>query len=184
MPVIGALTKYVIEMGCDGVYLDEVAEHHSQNVNPTELTVSHTIFEALVSSISAKYILVRLGLSCACFSAEKVDVRIRPMPDMSRFYTTNDFVSLGKNTEALEMGEAFLKSCRATFEPVLSKHTTLANARKYMRLNEMQCVRMMTGKPAMTEYGYGSNNTVKLEDPLSSKRTAAPQFFQFLSILW
>ena len=40
---VGALAKFVVEMGFEGTYLEEVAEHHSQHINPTELSVSHDL---------------------------------------------------------------------------------------------------------------------------------------------
>ena len=72
---VAALARFVIEMGHDSPYLDELAEHHSQTVNPTELAVSHTIFEAIASNIGADYVLVRLGLACSAYSADKVGVQ-------------------------------------------------------------------------------------------------------------
>jgi hypothetical protein len=165
---VGALAKFVIEMGFEGNYLEEVAEHHSQHINPTELSVSHTIFESIVSQIEAKHILVRLGLACAAFTAEKVEARVRPMPDVSRFFATSDFASLAKNKETLDQTEAYLRSIRADFTEVLCKHTTLANARKFLRQNEMQTVRMICGKPALAEYPFGSASSVKLQDRLTA----------------
>ena len=100
---IGALAKFVIEMGANNQYLDELAEHHSQSVNPTELNVSHTIFEAIVEKIPAEFILIRLGLSCAVFTSEKVEHRVRPMPDVARCFSTNDFSAIGKQTDLRSM---------------------------------------------------------------------------------
>jgi hypothetical protein len=117
---IGALAKFVIEMGAGNNYLDELAEHHSQSVNPTELTVSHTIFEAIVTAIPSENILLKLGLACASFTTEKVECRVRPMPDVARCFSPNDFSSLAKNTVVVQAAEKYLKDGHQTVNSLAS----------------------------------------------------------------
>ena len=164
--IVGSLVKYVTEMGTDGVYLDELSDHHAMNVNPTVLCVSHNTFEAIVVHIDAKYILFRLGSSCALYSDEKVEPKVRPQPDVSRLFSPSDFMSLAKNTEALEKAETYLKGNRTTFIDVLAEHAGLPGAKAFVRKQEIQVVRMVSGKGALPDYTFGTNATAKLDERL------------------
>lgn len=169
---VGALAKFVVEMGINGRYLDELAEHHSQTVNPTELSVSHTIFEAIVVNIPSDYIISRLGLACAVFSAEKVENRVRPMPDVARFFAANDFASLAKVPAVMVALEAHLREVRSTFTEVLERFTTPTNVRKLIRLNDVQGVRMACGKSPLQEFPFGSNSSIVLADRYGALRNS------------
>ena len=153
-------------MGHDSPYLDELAEFHSQSVNPTELSVSHTIFESIVTSITSKHILVRLALSCACFTTDRVEPRVRPMPDVARFFSPGDFASLAKNDAMLDVFEEYLRTTRDKMSKVINERTTPEHTRHFLRINDMQAARLACGKPARSEFAFGSQGSTEFKKRL------------------
>ena len=87
---------------------------------------------------------------------------------MSRLFSTSDFVSLAKNTTLLKEAESYLRENRSKFMPILQEHTTQTNARKLLRLNDVQVARLMCRKLALPEFAFGSNATEKVADRLSA----------------
>jgi hypothetical protein len=90
------------------------------------------------------------------------------MPDMSRFFSPADYVSLAKNTETLHAAEAQLRTIRAKYLPILQEYTTPTNARKLLRAHEVQVSRLICGKAALSDFPFGSNSTEKLTDRLAA----------------
>jgi hypothetical protein len=90
------------------------------------------------------------------------------MPDMSRFFSTADHVSLSKNVEVLKEAESYLRTTRAKFTPILEEYTTSTVARKLLRLNEVQVARLICGKPNLPEFPYGSNASQKWPDRIAA----------------
>jgi hypothetical protein len=168
---VASLAKFVIEMG-DGSYLDELAEHHSATVNPCKMAVSHATFEAIVSNIPGEFILCRLALACSAYSADKMECRMPPMPDLCRLWSLGDLQALAKQLTNLRAAEAFLRLSRKDHMDAIAQVTSTVVARTCLRSLSMATVRMLCGKGPLPEFAFGSNSgqTAMFEDRLKTLR--------------
>ena len=75
--VTAAFCRYATNQGY-GEKIDELFDFHSEYVNPNELCVSHTHYDAISQKVPLPCQLLRLALSCAPYKTDKVEERTRP----------------------------------------------------------------------------------------------------------
>eukprot|EP00959_Pyramimonas_sp_CCMP1952_P474101 9502864-Pyramimonas_sp.AAC.1 len=79
-----------------------------------------------------------LALSCAMYTTEKVDEKVRPQPDVSKFFVASEIKAYGENTAVLTMGETFMRQNREQMHSELIKHVNNEAALHYLRMFEIQ----------------------------------------------
>ena len=75
--VFAACSRYAVAQGY-GEKIEKLSYFYSEYVNPIELCVGHTHYDAIAQKIPQSCQLLRLALSCAPYRTEKVDERMRP----------------------------------------------------------------------------------------------------------
>ena len=118
--LVAALIKYACDLGL-GDLVDELVADHCREVNPNDTTVPHSLFDELAKSIPKKYVLCKKVIALEAYSREKLEEKVRPLPDIGKFITMPEVMVLGKNLEKLEALEEWLRKSRLTVAVDMSK---------------------------------------------------------------
>ena len=143
---IGAYAKWIVSMGVDAGYVDEVLDHLARFVNSTELTVSPVWFEDQINALPQEFVLLKLMTTLLHYNGDAKTVNQRPAPDVSRTISGPEMVALGKNKDMCVLLEDFFKDLRVKIEPALVGRINKTRARDLLRPLEFHVIRMAYSK--------------------------------------
>ena len=144
--MVGTYTKWVLELGA-GSHIDWFLHFMANKVNPQELNCSVNWYDWLCTNIPKTYPFFRLNLAISQHTTENRKLQVRPAPDACGFITESELVSLGKNTELLEMVNTFLGNTRDLCEDKLVNLVGKQKAMDVITEFEVQMMRYTLKKP-------------------------------------
>ena len=142
---VGALARFILNLGARA-YVDEFLHWHANTVNPTELTVAAGWFGEASKHINKMYGLFLLNLAEVAYNTEGAEKQARPQPDIARFISLPEIITIGKNKERLDMCEPFMAETRKLGNQFMTGKVDKASTTSYLRLLEHQVVRLAMSK--------------------------------------
>ena len=94
---VTGFARFVVDLG-QGVLVTEWLNHHSIEVDPTELAASPHTFEAICKHLPKSAVLLKKNIGEVLYDKSCVERRARPIPDTCAFITAKDIEVLGKDT--------------------------------------------------------------------------------------
>ena len=146
---VSAVGRYVIGFYSAnmGRLVHELCQFHSAHVDPQQLSVGHTFFEAVCKAANlgdahwVRYFLVR-----AMYTTDSVLPRQRPQPDQCSLFSSGEVDTFAGSKDFVTRVEGYLSSAHALYLPHLERHMTKNVASDF--LGELGCaiVRVALGK--------------------------------------
>ena len=170
-----SLTKFVVDLGA-GHMVDELCEFHSQEVNPNELSVTHTLFEESVKQVGpTKCPILKMRLLTLAYNGTGAVAKVRPSPDVCDFVKLADVRSLCSKAGETDKIETWLRTMRIKHEPVLKSWLPGLKARKVLRELEQAGLRAVLGKAATLTFKEAAKTKATKGDFCSEKMLSIEQ---------
>ena len=120
---------------------------HSALVDPQELSVPSSIFDALCAGHNfAKAPHLEIAIVMTMWAPECVLVRQRPIPDQANLLSTGEIQSLAKNATLVAAAEKWLVDARNTILPLLVQHLGMNVAKEVFLEFSSALIRLIFSK--------------------------------------
>ena len=148
-----SLVRFVSFLG-GKEYVDELCTWHARNVDPTKLTVSHTLFEQIGKNFREGQQLVGLNIAILAFCKDKVMPQQNPLPDISIFVTPAEVKTFAENVDTVNGLQQFMQQVRSEIEKFLLPQSHRNQLRDYQYIGEQMALRLCMGKPPMPNFPF------------------------------
>ena len=129
-----------------GRWIDTLCDFHSASVNPNDITLPTTVYDAAAQSFPKDCVNVRLDLITLAYNDTKKLEKIRPQPDVAEFIKPADVKVLSGRADEVKLIEKHMRNIREVDELMLRKHVPALAASAYVRDLGHQVLRLALGK--------------------------------------
>ena len=140
-----SLAKFVNGLG-EGPMIDELCEFHSNEVNPQNHCVNHTVFEECHRTIPADCPIAKVCIMTVAYNTTGAISKVRPQADVCDFVKLADLRALESRKPELEIVESFLRTMRVKYTPILGDFLSPKQCRASLRVLEEATVRALLNK--------------------------------------
>lgn len=151
---VHTMVSLCMDMGVTAYPL-ELLMHHSNFVDQTEISISVNFIEEMLRTIAKRNVIFRLNVIINQYDADHVEKKLRPQPDVGRFFSIADLNSLAKPEKEpiVDLCETFMRGNRELLEVELAKRTTPSQATTMLKWLETNVVRFAANKELHKMFG-------------------------------
>ena len=145
------LARFVVDFRAV-VHIDNICTHHSQHVNPNELTVPPALFSEITKQIKKSASKLKEALIIEAYTPEGAIKKARPLPDVADFIKTSDVKALSCREADIDATEDFFKHSTTKYEPMLRSFMDARKVSSTLRMLRGTVVRVALNKAMRPEF--------------------------------